>query len=856
MTMLLPTCSMSSPPRAVKVVTPRAALAVARALVGLLCGLSLAGCGDSGDSATRPSAPELLVRGPSQLAVGAPAVFSTNLDATVASPTYAWDLGDGTQSTAARPSHAYAAPGAYAVRARLRGSDGLSLSATMPVWVGALADHNGVDCSGAGRGGWCLLTPSISAPLWFADAGWGWTATADGQVLYTADGGATWLGRFKAPNVNFSDVRFASLRVGWALGWRAWDRTVLYKTVDGGDTWVEQVLPQATDFNPERLVVLNESRLMLAGCRACYYVPTASSVDGGENWTLRPAGSGDAVQLVNDDAEPGAFPGGELWAIQGSDGSLVRSTDAGTTYTASAWRGFVASASFPSERLGWTLRAQDRASGPLIDLVLSASSDGGNSWSVPATTGLPTLTASDFTGLSLRFVDATTGYLGVTRRAAGRFVPPRVSFFRSTDAGRSWVAVTEPPGSDSAASVLTQALSANLVASTVQGADGNRQHHLSRDGGRSWSPTAYQVAQALPGEQTLLSATHPGYRSVDGGQSWTPFFDAGPFGLPRLGRVAEVAGVAFADASHWLAWSRFSPPRLSLTLDAGRRWDDTVPAPQFSDPQLFGGTARLQFSSPSTAWFMKEGRVIHRSDDGGASWTARTVSEVATLEAARSADFDFLGSARGWVASGPYAALRPVTMTEADYAAVQTVVRRTVDGAASWTSTAYLLFKVLSLRMHDTLRGLAVGTGGAIALTEDGGLSWTLPASPTLRRLTRVHWVDASHAVALGFEVGVGATVLYSGDGGRSWRASSLPALPANAEPTDVAFATAQRGWIVCGFGIVLVSGDGGATWATQATPMTRTSYADLVAVHVESAERVTLVGRNGIVLTTTTGGQ
>lgn len=63
-------------------------------------------------------------------------------------------------------------------------------------------------------------------------------------------------------------------------------------------------------------------------------------------------------------------------------------------------------------------------------------------------------------------------------------------------------------------------------------------------------------------------------------------------------------------------------------------------------------------------------------------------------------------------------------------------------------------------------RIIAVGERGFIALSDDDGRSWVQAATPTSVTLTAVRFVDATH----GWAVGHGGTVLASVDGGKSWR--------------------------------------------------------------------------------------
>jgi photosystem II stability/assembly factor-like uncharacterized protein len=115
----------------------------------------------------------------------------------------------------------------------------------------------------------------------------------------------------------------------------------------------------------------------------------------------------------------------------------------------------------------------------------------------------------------------------------------------------------------------------------------------------------------------------------------------------------------------------------------------------------------------------------------------------------------------------------------------------------------------------DAQRGWAVGHGGVVLHTSDGGQRWQLQRSDVTRDqpLLAVQALDAERAVA----VGLWSLVLHTRDGGRSWQPASLPPLSAGRQTdlnlfglfpgrTGEVYVTAEQGR-------VLRSSDGGATW-------------------------------------------
>jgi photosystem II stability/assembly factor-like uncharacterized protein len=103
--------------------------------------------------------------------------------------------------------------------------------------------------------------------------------------------------------------------------------------------------------------------------------------------------------------------------------------------------------------------------------------------------------------------------------------------------------------------------------------------------------------------------------------------------------------------------------------------------------------------------------------------------------------------------------------------------------------------------------GVAVGLGGAIVRSEDGGATWSRVSAPSAQDLFGVGGAGAR--VVISGESGV---LAHSDDGGRTFRAAESPALPVTL--TDVEFGDALRVFAVGPRGLVLRSDDGGARFA------------------------------------------
>ncbi|WP_085316683.1 YCF48-related protein [Derxia lacustris] len=147
----------------------------------------------------------------------------------------------------------------------------------------------------------------------------------------------------------------------------------------------------------------------------------------------------------------------------------------------------------------------------------------------------------------------------------------------------------------------------------------------------------------------------------------------------------------------------------------------------------------------------------------------------------------------------------------------------------------------------DGLRGWAVGDGGTILATDNGGRSWAVQARDSRSWLNCVTF--ASDGLR-GWVVGNDGTVLATDNGGRSW---ALQTNNSKSWLNSVTFASdGLRGWAVGMSGAILATDNGGRSWAVQ----TNNSKSVLASVTFASdGLRGWAVGSDGNILATDNGG-
>ncbi len=142
----------------------------------------------------------------------------------------------------------------------------------------------------------------------------------------------------------------------------------------------------------------------------------------------------------------------------------------------------------------------------------------------------------------------------------------------------------------------------------------------------------------------------------------------------------------------------------------------------------------------------------------------------------------------------------------------------------------------------DGRHGWAVGAGGTIRATQDGGVNWGVQVGMPV--VLRAVWFTSDTE---GWVVGENGTLLHTTDGGVNW----VPGvIAAGAHLNDVCFATPDTGWAVGGSGAIVRTFDHGVTW-TQTNPTT----ANLRGVSFADTRYGWAVGDNGVIVGTSDRG-
>ncbi len=291
-------------------------------------------------------------------------------------------------------------------------------------------------------------------------------------------------------------------------------------------------------------------------------------------------------------------------------------------------------------------------------------------------------------------------------------------------------------------------------------------------------------------------------RTTDGGQTWETAVVPGADSL----QFRDVHGVD-AQTAFLMSIGPGEQSRIYKTTDAGQNW-----SLQFTNPEPTGFLDCLDFWDPQTGLAYSdsnEGQMyIVRTDNGGATWTRIPPED---LPAALEGEGGFAASGTCLITQGDQTAF--IATGAADPARVL----KTTDRGATWTVAETPVVAgtqpagLMSIAMWDANSGIILGGdlsapdahADNIAVTSDGGVTWTLAGRP--------QFTGAVYGSAV-IPDGAGSSVVavgpkgidYSTDRGQSW--VSLDTL----NHWSVAFASAQTGWAVGMGGRITRIGFGG----------------------------------------------
>jgi len=481
------------------------------------------------------------------------------------------------------------------------------------------------------------------------------------------------------------------------------------------------------------------------------------TTDGGASWKLQRTGTESLTSVCAVDART-------AWAV-GYSGVVLKTSDGGETWLPQGpGTGNLYSVSAVDADTAWAVGDEY---GTLFNTYIIKTEDGGATWTRQEPFGGWGLTDVSAVDIQRAWaVRSQTGEILQTQDGGAtwttRFTPqvPNMNFYRvdAVDAGHVWAV--------------------------------DWAGHLVKtdDGGDTWT-----VVDLAAGELRSVSAASPStgwvvgaqgviLRTVNGWQTWDSQYAGTP--APSLRDVFALNGST--------AWAVGDSGVILRTSDGGAHWSSCI--------DTTGGftahASRVAAGSSLTAWVVED--ELLKTADGGATWTTVALPPHSDLR-----DVSALDEKTVWVVVNENGAGS---------------IYKSSDGGATWelhysAPAGVLLFEVYVVNAS---LAWALGSGGFIAKTTDGGKSWSSPGTVTGAHgeLLSICGVDGARAWVTAW------SVVYSG-------------VPPKSEPP---FLDAPY------YPIIMKTEDGGATWSANQAGTYNEGFADISAA---GADRAMAVGRD-----------
>ena len=619
------------------------------------------------------------------------------------------------------------------------------------------------------------------------------------------------------------------------------------------------------------------SLLVLAALLALPGPATAAVSTGGTGWfwanPLPQGGSLDAVSFV-----------GSRGVAAGADGVVLRTNDAGATWSAAVSR----------TEADLTEVAMPDANTVYVGggCVLRRSTDGGATFQRIAFAAKETKCPKRLAQIA--FPTPTTGYLILTDGSVLRTANAGRSFAR-----RAHLNIGSSVPQEGAADAVFTSENTGIVSTGLF----TPAFLRTEDGGQSWTaitpvdgnqyPTFSRVRSVkfvTPSLGYAVSDNNlkPLAKTEDGGLTWSSLPLAGVTGSPRTIACADanacviVAGQGPGDTPDRVIWTAdggltgttITPPAgvTEAAFTSATRVIGVGPggATVASDDagHTFGRVggalpavySALRWAGGRTVFAFNSGGAVARSMDGGGSWQA-----LGNAPIDRVVDVSFLSDTVGYLLSADGTLQRTddggaswevlagnaggarallARASETLLVAGTAGVRRSTDSGTTFTDLARG-----SVRAFDSASGALVAYGArTVLLSRDGGSHWRALRVPAGTRIASLDFVSAS----IGFLVRDDGDVFTTRNAGRTWK---LLSGVGRDDVVQVSFADAKHGFLTLGtesgLGGVLRTSDGGRSWRPQVTG--QDALAQVLAIGAGGGTALTT--QTGELFSTATGG-
>ena len=577
----------------------------------------------------------------------------------------------------------------------------------------------------------------------------------NGTFLQTSDGGATWnshsnLLTIKAP---FNSLSFIDRQYGMVCG----DSGYVLKTTDGGSSWKKLNTASQNKFNSIVLIDTNIALMVTMGGGIL------KTTNGGTSWFSIAIEGNYALYSINK-LRP------DFLTISGYGGTLLKSVDSGKSWhriqlpygnTFFSSHFFNDSTGTIIGDFGLILHTTDGGSTWikqfLVDSALTTAalnvvdgkdpnvfaiagdhgtllytSGGGRTW-LQSDIG----TADDVKGLS--FFDK------LTATAVGR----NGIIVHTTDGGVTWTYQPSKRITDISHSIAFPKGDTSLGIAVGD----NGTILRTNNGGKEWAIIESGVTYRLNGvcfmgPESVIAVGDYGMilKSTDAGLTWNPQLSSTTQHLYSVSFATRNDGLVVGDSNTVLK-----------TYSAGEFWTREFVSPPSRPPWLLPVDFFKSVSYPDKSHaFMTGFHVYYFSVDGGVNWKFKCIDPLDTEVQVTIGGTGVFPISTLYSISFADSLHGGLTLVEIDTRTDQPIDSDkfiyTTDGFDTWhwQRNSNLTGVFINIHYVDLLHATAVGTGGCIANTTNGGVIWLNQQSNTLNNLYGVCFGTLQAGTAVG----------------------------------------------------------------------------------------------------------
>ena len=644
--------------------------------------------------------------------------------------------------------------------------------------------------------------------IYFIDQNNGWVAGNSGRLRYTTNGGISWNNKSSSGG-DLNDLCFVNSSKGFAVGYYG---TIL-KTTDSGNNWNKITgIPSEILYS---IHFINENEGWISGTGI-----VLKTIDGGETWTEIPLTDYQYTLFYSIffiDSNNG-------WMCA-NDGLLLKSTDGGQTWTEyfGGTNEDLYNIFFLNSNVGWI----SGANGIILKTI-----NGGTKWGeIKTDIEYPVSQYSSYWGgfNTIKFIDSNIGWL----MGSNGYI------IKSTTGGGDtyyWPNLLSP--SDKS---IDNPLTPTLIWEEISGAS-SYELQYSNFYAFIYAKTITGLTQpsykmdTLDNNKTYYWKVRTGYGSVK--SLWSQVYSFKT--LPQHINAPATPDIYFPDGYEDLypvtinfSWSKVSQA-TDYHLQIATEWEfhsiihDISNIPTASSWAEGIEVANLDYN---TTYYY---RLRAHNSYGYSAFTniRKFITETRDWHAYKLGYWDdikdmyFLNEDVGFILQSCY-------------------IQKTTDGGINWRQTYphpyYIYDQLNDIIFIDNLIGWAVGEGGRIYKTIDGGTNWTPQVSGINNEINSVNFINSLE----GWCVSNVHELLKTIDGGTTWQKISFPGyLPIYS----INFIDNLHGWAL-GYKMIYKTSDGGLSWSNIEMEET------YVKSFFISPTTAWAVGENSHIIKTTNGG-